>query len=252
MKSFIKQKLNRIALISLAASALVVGSSLNVFAADHQPANVTYNATSKAVEIQSGSLDAFKNLMPGGKTAAQEIVIRNTDSKKINVYFKAEPSADTSIAKELLDTLILEVNFKTDDNSAVRTLYKGPASGISESGKNIVADKILLGYIKEKSESGFISATLEAPKTMGNKFSSAQTSIKWVLQFEVADPAVESIPPESTPLGGPSAVPTDNSDLTKPPKTGHDANYLWVVLVAALSACVVIVAVRGKVAARKK
>lgn len=262
MKYLKLKKMNRIALISLAASMLFLsaGPSLTSFAAVQSPVCVTYNGSTNTLKADDpGAL--FQGLMPGATSDTQKIAVRNQGSKKMNVYFQAQPGTDTEKAKALLNTLELEITFKMDDGSAVKTLYKGLASGKSGA-VDIVSDKILLGTVNANSETGIISAVIHAPETMGNEFQSAAANLKWVLQLEAVTPPPESIGNESTPLVNPSSAPaesigeesTPNSppDLTKPPKTGQDPQFLWVILIVALVSIAVVIVVRERLRSMRK
>lgn len=257
MKNIISKKVNRIALISIAAAALMVCSPLTVFAANSSASDTktkviyTGDGTTKSVEVANATnLDTFKNLMPGGTTNPQEIVIQNKSSQRMKVYFLAEPSANKE-AEELLKALQLEVTFKMDDSSAVQTLYKGSASGKNGTTKvsDIVTSPILLGYVYKNSESGVISATLTAPETMGNEFQNASANIKWVMQFELMDPEIitsNSVPLVSPPSDEPhKPVIIQDNPIPLSPVTGDTINftYVWIlagVVVLSGSAVVVI------------
>lgn len=262
---------------AVTAAAFAVCSSVQIFAVGSSsaaaPANVIYtgDGTTKSVRVENAeNLDTFKNLMPGGSTGAQQIVIANRSSKNMTVYFQAVPTDTTS--QKLLDELQLTVTFMLSQDSAPQTLYSGPASGAKGTTdvKDIAANPIRLGFVYGNTESGVISAVLSAPEKMGNEYQLAQANLKWVLQFELADvPAdhgggggggdggggggggygpdsaaavsAESISPDSTPLAEPSSkpsppenVPEDEVPLSNPPKTGQDPGYL--IPVAALAA----------------
>lgn len=267
MKHLNHKKRNRIALISLAAAMLVAGSSFTAFAAARQPVYVTYAEQGNSLSVSAPeTMDIFKNIVPGQTTDPQDIVVRNRGSKKMRVYFQAQPGTDTQKAKALLDTLNLEITFQADENSAKKVLYSGHASGKSGTAgvADIVTDKLLLGTVNANSETGTISAVIRAPSTMGNEFQSAAAEVKWVLQLEAVTPPPESIGDESTPLVNPSSAPAESigeeptpltpPDLTKPPKTGQDSQFLWIVLIVALVSVVAFIAVREKIhhAAGKK
>ncbi len=282
MKNYKFIKLNRIALISIAAAALMACSSVTAFAAvSPLPANtaakVVYTGdgtTTKTVEVKNAdNLGAFKNLMPGGTTNPQEITIENQSSQNMRVYFQAQPTETTS--KKVLDALQMKITFKMDNSSATQTLYEGPASGKTGTTtvSDIVSTPISLGYVYGKSQSGVLSATLTAPETMNNQYQLAAADIKWIFQFELTDPvnslphnngggnstpidtvSAESIGTDSSPQAGPTVstsspeeIPNDDVPLSKPPKTGEDATFLWVVIAAAAVACVVFVASRKKI-----
>lgn len=294
MKISSMKKSKRIALISIAAALIAVCSPVSAFA-DGPVAKVIYtgNGTTSAVDVPDvGTLDAFEGLMPNGPAKSQDIEIWNNSNKRMMVYFQAIPS-NASSAVDLLNELDLTVTFKMDDDSQTQILYSGKASGNksnpvdpsnSHQVTNILAAstaKIPLGYVDKNSQSGKITATLSAPETMDNTFADASAAIKWVFQFQLADPThngggggggggganapgntvisslppVESLAPESIPQGGPASssptsspesIPNESVPLSKPPKTGETPIYLWIVLVAALVACAVFVAARGK------
>ncbi|XOQ49607.1 MAG: Cell surface protein [Eubacteriales bacterium] len=289
------RKWNRIALISIAVAALTVCSSLTAFAAAAvSPIKVIYNgngAASQSVSVNPTVLNTFTNLMPGQTTDRQDILIQNNSSQKIQVYFRADPMADISnqeISKELLDTLILKITFKLDENTAEQTLYEGPASGKTGT-KDIVTNPIALGYVYGNSTSGVISATLTVPPTMGNQFQKALAKIAWNVQFDVSSPSSntpggggggghgyggggtepvavpenESIDPDAIPHTGPESsspsssapveiIGNDDIPLSHPPKTGENAFYLWLVVIAALTAAMVFLITRRKIKAQTK
>ena len=284
MKNYKMVKLNRIALISIAAAALMACSSVTAFAADSSTLSadtstrVIYTGngtTTTTVEVKNADdLDTFKNLMPGDSTNPQNIIIENQSSQNMRVYFNAEPT-DLS-AQNVLDALQLKITFKMDDKSTPLTLYDGPASGKAGNAAGTASDivtKQSLGYVYGKSTSGVLSATLTAPETMDNQYQLAKANIKWVFQFELADPIsslphnnggggggntiqptpLESIGTESVPQAEPtvsSAAPEEiaNEDvpLSNPPKTGQDATVIWIVLALAISALIVFTITRIK------
>ncbi len=288
MKNNMFRKLNRIALISIAVAALMACSSLTAFAAESTPpadtrTKVVYNGSgaAKAVTVENANdLNTFKNLMPNGTTNPQDIIIQNKSGQKMQVYFRAVPTADGAdkgVIKSLLNTLTLKITFKMDGKSAEQVLYDGPASG-KTSDKDIISAPISLGYVYENSDSGVISATLKAPETMDNQFQRASAKITWVIQFELSDPynpgghdhghgggggggtipdessqPPEIIGAESTPQGGPAssalveeAIVNEKVPLSKPPKTGENATSTWAVLAVALTACLVFIITRRK------
>jgi len=281
MKNYKMIKLNRIALISIAAAALMACSSVTAFAADSSTLSadtstrVIYTGngtTTTTVEVKKpDDLNTFKNLMPGGSTNPQNITIENQSGKKMRVYFKANPTDITS--QNVLDALDLKITFKMDDNSVPQTLYEGPASG--KAGRTTVSDivtqQVSLGYVYEKSTSGVLSATLTAPETMDNQYQLAKANIQWVFKFELADPInslphnnggggntiqptpLESIGTESTPQAEPTVpsaapeeIPNEDVPLSNPPKTGQDATVIWVVLALAITAFIVFAITRVK------
>ncbi|QEY34569.1 LPXTG cell wall anchor domain-containing protein [Caproiciproducens galactitolivorans] len=295
MNSNIIRKWNRIALISIAVAALTVCSSLTAFAAAAtSPIKVIYSGNSTAsqsVSVNPTVLNTFTDLMPGQTTDRQDILIQNNSSQKIQVYFHADPTANISnqeISKKLLDTLILKITFKLDDNTAEQTLYEGPASGKTGT-KDIVTNPIALGYVYGNSTSGVISATLTVPQTMGNQFQKALAKIAWNIQFDVPSPSSntpggggggghggyggggtepvavpenESIDPDSIPHTGPESsspsssaveiIGNDDIPLSHPPKTGENAFYLWLVVIAALTAAMVFLITRRKIKSQTK
>ena len=275
------KKGNRIALISIAAAALMACSPVTAFAAVSTPADdtvtrVIYTGNGTAASVEVKNPVNYINLMPGGSTNMKSITIENPSSKDMLVYFQAQPADTTS--QNLLNALKLTVKFKMDDKSDVQTLYEGLASGQTGTTavNDIVSKQICLGKVYANSVSGVISATLTAPETMGNAYQNAGADIKWVLQFQLADPInsipynygggggggggggtvaqpVVSIAPESTPQGGPSVsskpteeIPNENVPLSTP-KTGQDPVYIWIILAIALIACIVIVAAQNKI-----
>lgn len=297
MKISSMKKSKRIALISVAAAMLAVCSPVSAFATGQsQQAKVIYtgNGSTATVAVENAdNLTAFRGLMPNGTTAPQEIVVQNNSSKQMMVYFQALPAnaegqaAPTQAVMDLLNELDLKITFKLDASSPEMTLYNGKASGKTPdtvnpgTQKDITTAQIPLGYVYENSTSGALTATLHAPETMDNAFADASAAIRWVFQFQLADPThngggggggggganapggavisslppVESIAPESIPQGGPASssptsspesIPNESVPLSKPPKTGETPVYLWIVLVAALAACAVFVAARGK------
>lgn len=257
MSFLLRRKVNRIALISVAAAVLLAGSPVTAFAAEQTPVKVTYtgNGATQTVLVENAdNLDAFTGLMPSGSTKPQEFVIQNNSAKQMRVYFQAQPGAvpvgKADTAQKLLDTLQLNITFKMDDNSAVQTLYSGPASGKTGSketdakektvSQDIATSEIPLGFVYGNSQSGKLTATLTAPETMGNEFQDAAAQIKWDFQFELADSPSsgggnsgggdhhhdggsgieaasivlpESIPEESTPQVG---VSSSSSSSVKP------------------------------------
>jgi hypothetical protein len=264
MRSFEFIKPGRAALLSVLLSALVALLPAGAFAAssDDDEVTVAYTgngSTSTVQVLNAENLDTFKNLMPGGSTQPQNIVIQNRSSVKMNVYFQAKPTDSESAA--LLEELQLTVTFKMDDSAAEKTLYQGPASGKNGTTgtKDITSSLIKLGYIYGNSTSGVISAVLTAPETMGNEYQSSQSSIEWVVQFERTPSGggggdgggttstdsnpPESIGPESTPAAGPSSaassqtsgtgenIPAEGIPLSPPPKTGQ--NVLFPVIISA-------------------
>lgn len=288
MKKY-KLKTNRIALILILIAVSFAFNPLTAFAAqsgDVADVKVIYsgNGTSQAVSLQNAdNLDTFKNLMPNGSTKPQNIIIQNKSTKKMRVYFWANPTADANnkeISQKLLDTLELKITFQMDDSSGVMTLYDGPLSGKAgkTKTKDIVSAPISLGYVYQNSQSGLITATLTAPETMGNEFKLAQASVQWQIQFELENSAssgggtggggtgsggnvvseassrpVESIDGDSTPMIGPtsSVIPTekiDNEDvpLSKPPKTGENTTAPWIIFAVAVLALLVFVFVKRK------
>lgn len=255
MKTIISQKAKRIALISIAVSVLMVCSPLTVFAANAPDTRTkvvyTGDGTTKSVQVLNAeNLDTFQNLMPGGSTKAQEIIIQNKAKQKMKVYFYAEPAvngADAAQSKKLLDTLKLQITFKMDDSSAVKTLYEGPASGkngaaASSMASDVTANPILLGYVYGNSESGVISAKLTAPETVDNELQGASAKIKWVMQFELLDPVV--ISDNSVPLTPPASNVPENPTPLSPPATGdtRTSSYVWIsAAVIVLASSVVLV-----------
>lgn len=299
MKNNPYKRTKRIALISVAAAVIAACCPLPAFAAaESQPAKVIYtgNGTTQTVEVQdAANLNTFYNLMPGGSTERQNIQIQNKSGKPMRVYFMAVPknaeddAALTESSQKLLSTLNLTVTFKMDDVSPETTLYAGKASGTGGAADpanarqvtDITAKKIPLGYVYGNSTSGLLSAVLSAPETMGNEFQSAKAAVKWVFQFELANPPApsshsggggkgggtgvngassviptESLASESVPQGGPTSsaspgaptesIPEEDVPLSKPPKTGEAPGALWIVLVVALAACVVFVVARER------
>lgn len=290
MSNLKHKKRNRILVTAVTAAVFAVCSSVQIFAADSSsaavPAKVIYtgDGTTKSVRVENAdNLDTFKNLMPGGSTGAQQIVIANRSSKNMTVYFQAVPTDTTS--QKLLDELQLTVTFKLGQDSAPQTLYSGPASGTKGTAdvKDIAANQIRLGFVYGNTESGVISATLSAPEKMGNEYQLAQANLKWVLQFELADVpsnngggggggggggngtdsaaavSAESISPDSTPLVGPSSspsskpssspekVPDDEVPLSNPPKTGQDPGCLIPVAALAAVSGITVFIVRRKI-----
>lgn len=265
MKYLKLKKMNRIALISLAASVLFLsaGPSLTSFAAAQSPVYVTYNGSTNTLQADTpGAL--FKGLMPGGTSDPQNIVIRNQGGKKMNVYFQLQTDAGTEQAKALLDRLDLTVTFQPESGAAAQTLYQGPAAGKAGTGlaADLVSNPILLGSVKANSETGAISAVIHAPAEMGNEYQSAAASLKWTVQLEAVASPTESIGEESSPLVNPSSRPTESigeesrplspPDLTRPPKTGQDPQFLWFVLIAALVSIAVVIVVRERLRPVKK
>jgi len=263
MKNIIYKKVNRIALISIAAAALMVCSPLTAFAANTDArTKVVYtgDGTTKTVQVlNADNLDTFLNLMPGGSTKAQEITVQNQCSQKMKVYFHAEPTTtaeNAAVSQKLLDKLQLQITFKMDDSSNTKTLYNGPASGKSGTTANSeisddVTKQILLGYVYGNADSGVISATLTAPEDIDNQYQAAKANIKWVMQFELLDPEVVS--DNSVPLGGPSSKTPDKPTIVpenpiplSPPATGdtQTVSYVWVLAAAIVVAGSVIVVVR--------
>lgn len=220
--------------LALALTAVLLPANC-LAASANIPAKVVYtgDGTTKSVQtLNAANLDTFWNLMPGGSTAPQNIVVENRSSRNMGVYFQAQAADDKTAG--LLSELQLKVTFKMDDGSAVQTLYDGPASGKSGTSavSDIVTSPIRLGYVYGNSTSGVISAVLIAPETMQNRFELAQSTLKWTLQFELASPPVsskpESIGEESTPLVPPSSSKTPGEPIPdegvplSPPKTGQN------------------------------
>ncbi|MCY1714123.1 LPXTG cell wall anchor domain-containing protein [Caproiciproducens galactitolivorans] len=292
MKSNHIVKRNRIALISIAVAALVVCSSFNAFAAAaNPPFKVVYSGNNTSVSVTPTVLDTFTGLMPGQTTDRQDILIQNNSGQKLQVYFRAQPTAENSnpvLSQKLLDTLILKITFKMDDNAAEQTLYEGPASGKTGT-KDIVTNPIALGYVYENSTSGVLSAVLTVPPTMENQFQNVFAKIAWNIQFDVpsvsskapgggggggghdyggggTEPTVvsenESINPDSTPRTGPDSsspssaqtetVGDDEIPLSHPPKTGENASYLWIIVAAAVTAALVFLITRRKIKSQTK
>jgi LPXTG-motif cell wall-anchored protein len=290
MKNDMFIKLNRIALISIAVAALMACSPLTAFAAVSSalPADtstkVIYNGngTTKSVTVQNAdNLDTFKDLMPNGTTKPQNIVIQNKSAKKMQVYFRAVPTADNTnneTSQLLLNTLNLKITFKMDNNTAPQTLYEGLASGKTGATtvKDIVTNPISLGYVYENSDSGVISATLSAPETMGNQFHLSSAKIIWEIQFELANPTnpggnsgggggtisevssqpTENIDTESTPKIAPASsspatetIVNGDVPLSKPPKTGENAILPFSLLAIAVVAGLVFVITKRKMKA---
>lgn len=297
MKNNKYKKVNRIALISIAAAALMACSSLTAYAADSSTSaadtrtKVVYTGdgtTTSTVAVENAeNLDAFKNLMPGGSTKPQEITIQNKSGQNMQVYFRAEPTAgenNTAIAQKLLEELQLKITFKMDDGSATQTLYQGPASGKlgTTTVTDIVSKQISLGYVYGKSDSGILSATLTAPETLKNQYQLSTANINWNFQFQLADPiasvphngggghggnggtpiagtestvSTEVIGTDSTPQVGPTGsssfvqedIPNESVPLSRPPKTGQDAAFLWMVIAGAAVAIVVFAVARRKI-----
>ena len=285
MKISSMKKSKRIALISVAAAMLAVCSPVSAFATGQsdQQVTVTYTGDGSTTTVDVENPNTFEDLMPNAPAKLQNFVIQNDSSKQMTVYFQALPANASDSTVDLLNELDLTVTFKMDDDSQTQTLYSGKASGKVGTGSqtDITTAKIPLGYVYGKSKSGNITAALSAPETMDNTYAKASAAIRWVFQFQLADPThngggggggggganapgdavisslppVESIAPESIPQGGPASssptsspesIPNESVPLSKPPKTGETPVYLWIVLVAALAACAVFVAARGK------
>lgn len=254
-------KLNRIAFVSVTAAVFLACNSATAFAAGSSAspsssssssaetgaAKVVYsgNGTTKTVTVEhADDLDTFKDLMPGGSTQPQNIIVANQSSKKMEVYFQATPTEPEN--QKLLDALQLKITFRMDDTASEQTLYSGPASGKSgdTSGQtDIATNPVRLGYVYGNSESGVISAVLTVPETMGNQYASAQANLKWSLVFELDDSSSsrsggggggggggneggnpsapssgEVINPESTPEAGPVS-----SSSTANPSSGSSS-----------------------------
>ncbi len=243
MKIGSKNKLKRIALISVAAAVSAACSPLPVYAAALPEKSVkviyTGDGSTTTVGVENAqNLDTFLNLMPNASTKPQEIYVVNKSSKQMKVYFQAVSANGQNAAVDLLQELDLKITFQMDDTGAETVLYDGKASGnasnASTNSKQVtdITKRIPLGFVYGKTTSGVLRATLTAPETMDNTFANANASIDWVFQFELADPTkpgggggggggggtpvstgvdgtatsipTESISPDSTPQGGPA------------------------------------------------
>lgn len=153
---------------------LLCSFSINVRAESRLEIDCTY-----ADGLLSEKDDFFSNfgkLMPGD-VVSDSILLKNKDLSSITLFFHTVPtdSLNSEIGAELLEKVQLKIEYL--HRSKKDELYYGPLNS------KALEKELNLGSYGPK-ETGQLMFTLTVPSELGNRFSMAETYVKWVFRVE--------------------------------------------------------------------
>lgn len=104
-------------------------------------------------------------LMPGD-TVSDKVRIKNSGSRPVTVYFRAETIADDMLLKQL----------ELEINSAGRKLYSGTMDG--------AVKKVALASLRQGEEEE-LTYRVHVPEELNNRYALAETRTKWIFSAEL-------------------------------------------------------------------
>lgn len=194
--------------------------------------NVIYDGNAQKFIFAPGSdysptdlFSEFKDVMPGD-CLVQDIVVKNTASKdvEVKIYMRALGAHEDS--KSFLDQLHLRVDKKEEQRDVI--VFEGNASEKAQ-----LTDWVCLGNFSSGSEV-VLQVTLEVPVELDNAYSSQIGKLDWEFMVEEL-PSEEDEPPKT-----PDKPEGDDTEGTSSPLTGDMLYEGWK---SGIRCCVVSLAV---------